>query len=75
MKSAIYEITGCVGSQIYVQKAEFDTMKDAKLAAREVNESVADGRGETFRDYKNHSEGEEGWTVAGKVGFDGYKIN
>lgn len=73
MKAATYEINGCRGSQTYQLTGEFDSMPEAKKAAREANQSNADGLGLSFRDYKKRSEGDEGWTVVGKPGFDGHK--
>ena len=73
MKSATYEIVGCRGSQSYKQTGEYDSMPDARKAAREANQQNADGLGLSFRKYAARSEGDEGWTVAGKPGFKGHK--
>ena len=73
MKAATYEIRGCSGSQVYRQTGEFDSKPEAMEAAREANQAKADGLGLSYRAYAERSEGDEGWTVVGKPGFDGRK--
>lgn len=68
MKSSVYVLKGCAGSQKWVEVDTFDTMPEARRAAREANEHNADGLGLTMRDYRKRSEGGEGWHVAGKAG-------
>jgi hypothetical protein len=74
MRSATYEIVGCSGSQRYQMRNEFDNIKDARADARRLNGEVADGCGQSFREYKRQQENREGWTVAGKFGFDGVAV-
>ena len=73
MKSSTYEIAGCQGSRIYKQLREFECMPDARRAAHLTNKRVADCLGISFRAYKKSNSFSEGWTVAGKSGYDGSK--
>ena len=57
MKAVTYEISGCAVSQSYKQTGEFDSMSEANRAAREANQSNADGLGLSFRGYKKRSKG------------------
>ena len=73
MKSSIYEVTGCHGSQHWREIATFETMPEARKAARKANVSAANSRGESLRAFKLLCNFGEGWTVAAKSGFDGKK--
>ncbi len=76
MKSIIAEPIGCYGSQKYKVKGEFNSIKEARAAAFECNQKVADGRGETIEDFLD-SNPCEGVTYAFKgtrEEYDGVRV-
>jgi hypothetical protein len=70
MKSAIYEVTGCMGSQKFKEKAEYDTMHEAKAEAKELNNERAGMQGKSLREFMDNLN-DEGKFFAGKAGNDG----
>ena len=70
MKSAVYEVVGCIGSQKFRERAEYDTMREAKAEAKRLNEHRADMQGKSLREFMNDLNDERKF-FAGKVGNDG----
>lgn len=73
MKSSIYEISGCQGSQHWREIRTFETMPEAKKAARKANVASANSCGESLRAFRKGCNFGEGWTFAAKTGLDGRK--
>lgn len=73
MKSSVYEITGCSGSQQYRERAYFDTMKEAKADAKWRNWERAGMQGKSLREFLGDIN-QEGQFVAGKSGFDKWRL-
>lgn len=70
MKSAIYEVVGCIGSQKFRERDEFETMPEAKAEARRRNEERAGMQGKSLKEFMNDLN-DEGKFFAGKAGNDG----
>lgn len=70
MKSAIYEVTGCMGSQKFRERAEYDTMRDAKVEAKRLNNERAGMQGKSLREFMDDLN-DEGKFFTGKAGNDG----
>lgn len=66
MKSSVFQIIGCVGSQTLREIESCLDHKSAKMRARELNQRTADCRGESYRIYKQKCEGGEGWHCSGR---------
>lgn len=72
MKSSLYQVTGCMGSQKYKEIWAFDNIKEAKLEAKKRNQNHADRMGKSLREHLSDLN-PEGHFMAFKSGFDGYK--
>jgi hypothetical protein len=70
MKSSVYEVTGCIGSQKFREKAEYDTMRKAKAEAKRLNNERAGMQGKSLREFMDDLN-DEGKFFAGKAGNDG----
>jgi len=70
MKSAIYEVTGCIGSQKFREKSEYDTMREAKVEAKRLNNERAGRQGKSLRKFMDDLN-DEGKFFAGKAGNNG----
>lgn len=73
MKSAVYEIVGCIGSQKYREIKRFDTKKEASAAAKSRNSERAGMKGKTLRQFMQELN-PEGKFVADKTGYNGWKL-
>jgi len=74
MKTEVYKITGCAGSQkLRSSLGVFPNVISARKEARKLNETAADSLGMSFREYSKGNFG-EGWHFAGRAGFDGYSF-
>ena len=73
MKSAIYEVVGCIGSQEYREITECDTMKEARHMARERNDARAGMRGKSLREFMRDLN-DEGKFFAAKAGLNGWRL-
>lgn len=49
MKSTLFEVVGCIGSQSFRKIADFDTMREAKAESRKRNQLRADAKGVSLR--------------------------
>jgi hypothetical protein len=67
MKSACFEVSGCVGNQKNKVVETFASIKEAREFAKKRNLQTAWGLGCSFKEYKDKSEGREGWNWAGKL--------
>jgi hypothetical protein len=70
MKSAIYEVTGCIGSQKFRERAGYDTMREARAEAKRLNNERAGMQGKSLREFMDDLN-DEGKFFAGKAGNDG----
>ena len=70
MKSAIYEVTGCMGSQKFRERAEYDTMREAKVEAKRLNNERAGMQGKSLREFMDDLN-DEAKFFTGKAGNDG----
>lgn len=73
MKSSLYEIVGCVGSQKYRELERFETKKEASAAAKARNSERAGMKGKTLRQFMMDLN-PEGKFVADKCGYDGWRL-
>lgn len=73
MKSSIYEIVGCIGSQKYREIERFATKKEASAAAKARNSERAGMKGQTLRQFMLDLN-PEGKFVADKSGYNGWKL-
>ena len=69
MKSAVYEVIGCIGSQKFSERAEYDTMSEAKAEAKRLNNDRAGMQGKSLRKFMNDLN-DEGKFFTGKAGND-----
>ncbi|MBU6182613.1 MAG: hypothetical protein KGR46_07370 [Verrucomicrobia bacterium] len=70
MKSAVYEVTGCIGSQKFRERSEYDTMREAKAEAKRLNNHRAGMQGKSLREFMDDLN-DEGKFFAGKAGNNG----
>lgn len=74
MKSSVYEIRGCYGSQKLVEVDSLLDHKTAKRRARDRNQSRADGAGMSLRAWLAAKGANlEGVYISGRSGRDGYR--
>lgn len=75
MKTEVYEIWGCAGSQkLRSRRGVFPTLAEARKVARSLNEDAAGNLGMTYRDYRKNEFG-EGWNFAARAGFGGWRAD
>jgi hypothetical protein len=67
MKSAIYEVIGCIGSQKFRERAQYNTMREARAEAKKLNNDRAGMQGKSLREFMNDVN-DEGKFFAGKTG-------
>lgn len=73
MKSAVYEVIGCIGSQKFRERAEYDTMREAKAEAKRRNNERAGNQGKSLKEFMDDLN-DEGKFFAGKAGNDGWAL-
>jgi hypothetical protein len=73
MKSAIYEVVGCIGSQKFKERSEYNTMREAKAEAKRKNNERAGMQGKSLREFMRDLN-DEGKFFAGKAGNDGFQL-
>jgi hypothetical protein len=73
MKSSIYQIVGCIGSQKFKEIKVCDTMKEAKARAKIKNQEYADMQGKSLRQHLSDLN-KEGHFVADRSGYGGCRV-
>lgn len=51
MKSSVYEVVGCIGSQQFRERSQHDTMREARAEAKRRNRDRADAQGKSLREF------------------------
>jgi len=70
MKSAVYEVIGCIGSQKFRERSEYATMREAKAEAKRLNNDRAGSQGKSLRQFMDDINDESKF-FAGRAGNDG----
>jgi hypothetical protein len=73
MKSSVYEVIGCIGSQKYREISTHDTKREAALEAKRRNEDRAGMRGKSYREFMAEFN-DEAKFFAGKSGFNNQSL-
>jgi hypothetical protein len=73
MKSSVYEVRGCIGSQNYREISTHDSKKEADQDAKRRNEERAGMQGKSLREFMKKIN-DEGKFFAGKSGFDNQSL-
>jgi len=73
MKSAVYEVIGCIGSQKFRERSECATMREAKAEAKRLNNDRAGSQGKTLREFMKDINNESKF-FAGRAGNDGAQL-
>lgn len=74
MKSSLYQIQGCMGSQKYKEICEYDNIREARAEAKRRNQEYADCQGKSLIEHLDDLNRENHY-CAFKSGFDGYAAN
>jgi hypothetical protein len=73
MKSSVYEVIGCMGSQHYREISTHDTKREANAEAKRRNQDRAGMQGKSLREFLDDLN-DEAKFFAGKSGFDGQRL-
>ena len=73
MKSSVYEVTGCIGSQHYREISTHDSKKEADQEAKSRNKDRAGMQGKSLREFMNDLNDESKF-FAGKSGSNGQAL-
>lgn len=73
MKSSVYEVIGCIGSQHYREISTHDTKREADREAKQRNEDRAGMRGKSYREFMAELN-DEAKFFAGKSGFNNQSL-
>ena len=75
-KSSVYIVFGCAGSQIYREKQNCLSYREASKMATKLNRENADHLGISYREYYRNEVilSREGVYVSGKTGLDGVRV-